>query len=117
MGRYKLDVETTAKVPICGLKGAVFWQADMDITCNGKRSSTCNDTTDPGYAWTPIITCDGAHHVNASYYTDVRVPVNRVALHSPFNAAALVTLIETATVVVSCDDPHTFSKKPLDVPW
>ena len=33
------------------------------------------DTADPGYSWTPIITCDGAHHVNATYYTDVRVPV------------------------------------------
>ena len=35
------------------------------------------DTTDPGYSWTPIITCDGAHHVNATYYTDVRVPTGR----------------------------------------
>ncbi|MGH3947754.1 MAG: acyl-CoA dehydrogenase family protein [Pseudonocardiaceae bacterium] len=33
------------------------------------------DTADPGYTWTPIITCDGAHHVNATYYSDVRVPV------------------------------------------
>jgi 3-oxo-4-pregnene-20-carboxyl-CoA dehydrogenase beta subunit len=33
------------------------------------------DTSDPGYSWTPIITHDGAHHVNATYYTDVRVPV------------------------------------------
>jgi alkylation response protein AidB-like acyl-CoA dehydrogenase len=32
------------------------------------------DTRDPGYSWTPIITCDGAHHVNATYYNDVRVP-------------------------------------------
>jgi hypothetical protein len=32
------------------------------------------DTRDPGYSWTPIITCDGAHHVNATYYSDVRVP-------------------------------------------
>src|SRR6266516_3351691 len=30
--------------------------------------------TDLGFSWTPIITCDGAHHVNATYYTDVRVP-------------------------------------------
>ena len=29
----------------------------------------------PGYSWTPIITHDGAHHVNATYYADVRVPV------------------------------------------
>ncbi len=36
------------------------------------------DTSDPGYSWTPIITCDGAHHVNATYYSDVRVPVDRL---------------------------------------
>ncbi|MFE0023917.1 acyl-CoA dehydrogenase family protein [Amycolatopsis sp. NPDC059021] len=34
------------------------------------------DTRDPGFSWTPIITCDGAHHVNATYYSDVRVPAN-----------------------------------------
>ncbi|HEX6353656.1 acyl-CoA dehydrogenase family protein [Actinophytocola sp.] len=34
------------------------------------------DTSDPGYTWTPIITCDGAHHVNATYYSDVRVPAD-----------------------------------------
>jgi alkylation response protein AidB-like acyl-CoA dehydrogenase len=33
------------------------------------------DTRDPGFSWTPIITADGAHHVNATYYNDVRVPV------------------------------------------
>jgi alkylation response protein AidB-like acyl-CoA dehydrogenase len=33
------------------------------------------DTADPGYSWTPIITSDGAHHINATYYDDVRVPV------------------------------------------
>jgi hypothetical protein len=31
---------------------------------------------DPGYSWTPIITSDGAHHTDASYYHDVRVPVD-----------------------------------------
>jgi alkylation response protein AidB-like acyl-CoA dehydrogenase len=33
------------------------------------------DTADPGFSWTPIITHDGAHHVNATYYSGVRVPV------------------------------------------
>ena len=33
------------------------------------------DTADPGFSWTPIITHDGAHHVNATYYADVKVPV------------------------------------------
>ncbi|MET0523397.1 MAG: acyl-CoA dehydrogenase, partial [Nocardioides sp.] len=26
------------------------------------------DTADPGYSWTPIITADGSHHVNATYF-------------------------------------------------
>ncbi|UAK34372.1 acyl-CoA dehydrogenase family protein [Nocardia asteroides] len=34
------------------------------------------DTTDPGYSWTPIITCDGAHHTNATYFDNVRVPAS-----------------------------------------
>ncbi|BDC70801.1 acyl-CoA dehydrogenase family protein [Prescottella equi] len=34
------------------------------------------DTKDPGFSWTPIITADGAHHVNATYYADVRVPAS-----------------------------------------
>jgi alkylation response protein AidB-like acyl-CoA dehydrogenase len=34
------------------------------------------DTEDPGYSWTPIVTSDGSHHVNATYYNDVRVPVD-----------------------------------------
>ncbi|MFD4403431.1 acyl-CoA dehydrogenase family protein [Nocardia sp. NPDC058499] len=34
------------------------------------------DTTDPGYSWTPIITADGAHHTNATYFDDVRVPAS-----------------------------------------
>ena len=32
------------------------------------------DTADPGYSWTPIMLSDGAHHTNATYYNDVRVP-------------------------------------------
>ncbi len=34
------------------------------------------DTADPGFSWTPIITCDGAYRVNATYYSDVRVPAD-----------------------------------------
>ncbi|MBL1077413.1 acyl-CoA dehydrogenase family protein [Nocardia sp. 2] len=36
------------------------------------------DTTDPGYSWTPIITADGAHHTNATYFDNVRVPANMI---------------------------------------
>ena len=35
------------------------------------------DTTDPGFSWTPIITHDGAHHVNATYYSGVAAAQSR----------------------------------------
>ncbi|HEX4813710.1 MAG TPA: acyl-CoA dehydrogenase family protein [Nonomuraea sp.] len=35
-------------------------------------------TDDPGFSWTPITTMDGRHHTNATYYSDVRVPVDMV---------------------------------------
>src|SRR5699024_5707079 len=34
------------------------------------------DTSDPGFSWTPLITNDGAHHINATYYSDVRGPAD-----------------------------------------
>ena len=34
------------------------------------------DTKDAGYSSTPIVTSDGSHHTNATYYNDVRVPVD-----------------------------------------
>jgi len=34
------------------------------------------DCRDPGFSWTPIITMDGAHHTNATYYQDVKVPTS-----------------------------------------
>ncbi|QKT10884.1 acyl-CoA dehydrogenase [Rhodococcus sp. W8901] len=36
------------------------------------------DTRDPGFTWTPIITADGAHHVDVTYYSDVRVPAQMI---------------------------------------
>ncbi|MEU7862006.1 acyl-CoA dehydrogenase family protein [Nonomuraea sp. NPDC049141] len=35
-------------------------------------------TDDPGFSWTPIVTMDGRHHTNSTYYADVRVPANMV---------------------------------------
>jgi len=34
------------------------------------------DTRDPGFSWTPIRTIDGSHHVNATSFEGVRVPVD-----------------------------------------
>ncbi|MGO8957600.1 MAG: acyl-CoA dehydrogenase family protein [Streptosporangiaceae bacterium] len=50
-------------------------RTDPDAPKHKGLSILIVDTTDPGYSWTPIITHDGAHHVNATYYSDVRVPL------------------------------------------
>ena len=51
-------------------------RTDPDAPKHKGLSILIVDTKDPGYSWTPIITHDGAHHVNATYYSDVRVPVS-----------------------------------------
>jgi hypothetical protein len=48
-GKYRTDEETSATIPVCGKNGAVFWKADMDIDCDGQRTSKCNENTDPWY--------------------------------------------------------------------
>ncbi|EYT82958.1 hypothetical protein CF54_10260 [Streptomyces sp. Tu 6176] len=48
-GKYKTDDETSATVPVCGKNGAVFWKADMDIDCDGQRTTNCNEDRDPWY--------------------------------------------------------------------
>jgi hypothetical protein len=45
-GKYKTDSETSRTIPVCGLSDAVFWKADMDIDCDGQRTSQCNENTD-----------------------------------------------------------------------
>jgi 3-oxo-4-pregnene-20-carboxyl-CoA dehydrogenase beta subunit len=49
-------------------------RTDPDAPKHKGLSILIVDTKDPGYSWTPIITHDGAHHVNATYYSEVRVP-------------------------------------------
>ncbi|HNA99892.1 MAG TPA: acyl-CoA dehydrogenase, partial [Marmoricola sp.] len=51
-------------------------RTDPDAPKHKGISVLIMDTRDPGYTHTPIITSDGSHHVNATYYNDVRVPVD-----------------------------------------
>ncbi|MEU7059191.1 glycoside hydrolase family 75 protein [Streptomyces sp. NPDC046197] len=49
-GRYRPDAGSPATVRICGLSGAVFWKADMDIDCDGRPTARCNRRTDPHFS-------------------------------------------------------------------
>lgn len=45
-GKYKTDSETSRTIAVCDKTGAVFWKADMDIDCDGQRTTQCNEDTD-----------------------------------------------------------------------
>ncbi|WP_254052229.1 acyl-CoA dehydrogenase [Aeromicrobium sp. A1-2] len=51
-------------------------RTDPDASPHRGISVLIVDTKDPGYSWTPIVTSDGSHHTNATYFNDVRVPVD-----------------------------------------
>ena len=45
-GKYRTDEETGRTIPVCDKNGAVYWKADMDIDCDGQRTTQCNEDTD-----------------------------------------------------------------------
>ncbi|MFB7114980.1 glycoside hydrolase family 75 protein [Streptomyces sp. NPDC056291] len=48
-GKYRKVAGASATVPVCGKNGAVFWKADMDIDCDGQRTTHCNERIDPWF--------------------------------------------------------------------
>ncbi len=46
-GQFSSDWSTSSDIPVCGLEGAVFFHADMDIDCDGRVTPECNEQTDP----------------------------------------------------------------------
>ncbi len=54
-GRYRPDAGRPATIPVCGLRGAVFWKSDMDIDRDGRPTRRCSRRTDPGFS--PAAAC------------------------------------------------------------
>ncbi|GGY38352.1 glycoside hydrolase family 75 protein [Streptomyces xanthochromogenes] len=48
-GKYRTDPKVEATVPVCGRNGAVYWQADLDVDCDGQATTACNRATDPWF--------------------------------------------------------------------
>jgi hypothetical protein len=48
-GKYATDEGSSRTVPVCKKNGAVFWKSDMDIDCDGIRTTQCNENTDCCY--------------------------------------------------------------------
>ncbi|MEU6579452.1 acyl-CoA dehydrogenase family protein [Nocardia sp. NPDC046763] len=59
------------------------------------------DTTDPGFTCTPIISFDGAHHTNATYYQDVRVPASMLVGEENQGVKYLISQLNHERVMLS----------------
>jgi hypothetical protein len=74
---YKSDDEGSAPadIPVCGLTGAVFWSADMDVDCDGKQTAECNLGTDPAYQNQTSATDSNGDPLDAAALPFVVVPL------------------------------------------
>lgn len=64
----------SATVDICGLTNAVYWQADLDVDCDGKSSSACSSATDPWYQAQTAATDSQGEYLDAAELPYVVVP-------------------------------------------
>jgi hypothetical protein len=74
-GDYATDSGGPQTVSICGLTGAVFWKADMDVDCDGTMSAQCNTTTDPSYQNQTSATDSHGNPLDAATLPYVVVPL------------------------------------------
>lgn len=84
---YASDVGAPANIDVCGLVGAVFWKADLDVDCDGKQSTVCNVSTDPGYQPQTAATDSSGAYLDAATLPYVVVP--RVSARFDYRAAGL----------------------------
>ena len=73
--KFATDTGEPKTIPVCGLKGAVWWQADMDIDCDGKTTAQCNINTDPYYQNQTSATDSKGHPLDAAGLPFVVVPL------------------------------------------
>ncbi|MFB9908248.1 glycoside hydrolase family 75 protein [Allokutzneria oryzae] len=48
-GKYAHDAGGSRTASVCKTKGAVHWQADFDVDCDGQKTAKCNKSTDPSW--------------------------------------------------------------------
>ncbi|MEU9480978.1 glycoside hydrolase family 75 protein [Streptomyces sp. NPDC048191] len=73
-GRYRTDAGRRATVPVCGTRSVVYWNADMDIDCDGQSTRRCNRRTDPQFAAMTAFQQSNGRHLNAAALPYIVVP-------------------------------------------
>jgi hypothetical protein len=95
-GKYATDDGTSSTVNICKSGSAFFWKADMDIDCDGVRTSNCNEDADPWYQdQTSFETSKGRpFQADSTHYFVIPLPSSRFSYSSngirPGSVAAII---------------------------
>ena len=78
-GKYATDDGASSTVNICKSGSAFFWKADMDIDCDGVRTSHCNEDADPWYQdQTSFQTSKGRpFQADSTHYFVIPLPSSR----------------------------------------
>ncbi|MEU5090463.1 glycoside hydrolase family 75 protein [Streptomyces sp. NPDC021356] len=73
-GRYRSDAGARATIPVCGLPGAVYWKADLDIDCDGRPTRRCNRRTDPQFSPAAAYAQSDGRRLNAERLPYIVLP-------------------------------------------
>jgi type II secretory pathway pseudopilin PulG len=73
-GLYATDTETKASIAVCDTKNAVWWNADMDIDCDGINTIECNPKTDTAYQPETSLETSSGQPFNAATMSYVVIP-------------------------------------------
>lgn len=73
-GPYANGSGQPANISICGLPGAVFWKADLDVDCDGQVSEQCNVMTDPWFMDQTAATDSAGEYLDAAALPFVVIP-------------------------------------------
>ena len=94
-GFFKADsgASSTANIPICGLVGAVFWKADMDIDCDGKMTTQCNLQTDPAYQNQTAASDSNGNALDAANLPYVVIPGSSIRFNYPANGLHMGSVV------------------------
>lgn len=74
-GEYRSDQAAPASIAVCGTQEVVFWEADMDIDCDGQPSTRCNAATDPHFSASTAFAQSDGRPLNSVALPFVVVPV------------------------------------------
>ena len=74
-GLYATDSGENANVRVCGLVGAVYWTADMDIDCDGIETTVCNAQTDGAFQPNTSAQTSTGEYLDASTLPYVVIPL------------------------------------------